>query len=168
MIVLLCAAVFPPFRAPDEVTRNGRTNRILSCSYILDAYCTLQSMKRSRQFRGIYIDSRIGNLVTPDRKSVKVTDVIDSIEWHWSYRNDRRIHLRRLIEKSKTTEELKKYVVDEFTEISGELATHGDNERVNATISSGQKYPAASLNRVDSLEKFLSASSSRRRVFYGS
>lgn len=67
----------------------------------------------------------------------------------------------------KTTEEWKKYVVKEFTEISGELATHGDNERVNATISSGQKYPAASLNRVDSLEKLLSASSSRRRVFYG-
>lgn len=80
MIVLLCAAVFPPFQAPDEVARNERTNRILSCSYILDAYCTLQNMKRSRQFRGIYIDSRIGNLVTPDRKSVKVTDVIDSIE----------------------------------------------------------------------------------------
>lgn len=67
----------------------------------------------------------------------------------------------------KTTEEWKN-VVDEFTEISGELATHDDKERVNATISSGPKYPATSLNRVDSLEKFLSASSSHRRVFYGS
>lgn len=38
MIVLLCATVFPPFQAPDEVARNGRTNRILSCSYILDAF----------------------------------------------------------------------------------------------------------------------------------
>lgn len=45
--------------------------------------------------------------------------------------------------------------VENFVEIPRQFAMHSANERDNVTISSGQKYPATSLNRVDSLEKFL-------------